>query len=128
MQFPSHVALQSPWQLNVPGLALQLASQPPVHDPTQFTSADAVHPPEHCASKPAAHVASTLTGVHLAVHPPDASTVQFALAWMLIFPQSERMSARAPRVATMLAQTTANAHRPIRIRSVMDSRIEQSTC
>jgi hypothetical protein len=95
LQCPSQSASQEPWQLNMPGFAMQLAMQLPVQVALQFTSADAVHVPLHDASSCAEHAASKLMGVHLAVQPPDVSSVHEAFACTSMLPHEERMSARA---------------------------------
>ena len=71
MHDPWHVVSQSPSQLKLPGFAVQLPSQPPVHPPVQLTSADAEHIPVHETERFAWHCAWKLIGVHWTVHPPD---------------------------------------------------------
>jgi hypothetical protein len=97
LQCPSQSASQDPWQLNMPGFAMQLAMQLPVQLVLQFTSADAVHPPVHDASSCAEHAASKLIGVHWAVQPPEVCSVQEAFACTSMLPHEERRSARALR-------------------------------
>jgi hypothetical protein len=91
-QCPLQSASQLPEQLNDPGLPMQLVMHEPSQVLVQLASMEPMHVPPQLASSCAEQLASTFTGVQLAVQPPDVSN------WQLLVPDvSMSMSPQADR-------------------------------
>jgi hypothetical protein len=89
VQSASRLASHSPWQLKLGGSALQCAWHVVTsHDAVHVASAVAVHCPLQLTSSFPAQAASIEMGVHMAVQPPDVSTVQVSSARTSIFPHA----------------------------------------
>ena len=98
------LALQLALQSNWAGCTLQSASQVVSQLAVQLTDGTFGHEPSHITSRSAAHAASKLTGVQLAVQPPLTSVSHMACASTSILPHELR-SARAMEV-----DKSGNAH------------------
>jgi hypothetical protein len=72
----------------------------PWHEVVQLASTIAVQPPWHDAYSLPSHAAWTLIGVHCAVQPPEATTLQLAFAETSILPQ-----ASIPALASVVKAT-----------------------
>jgi hypothetical protein len=95
--------LQSVVQSNLGGLVEQVVEQLDWQLEVQLESADALHCPLHCCSSFAAHASSQLGGAHWVVQSFCDTTLQCALASILMSPQAE-MSALAVRGIAMSAE------------------------
>jgi hypothetical protein len=109
MQLALQEVVQLPSQSMLPGvqLPMQLASQPPV----QVTSGAAVHSPSHAATK--------LSGVHIAVQPPETSKLHMPLAMSWAFLQDAALGVASAADDTSIRGA---AKRPTRNRE-MDRRM-----
>jgi hypothetical protein len=110
MQWPSQSALHEPWQSNMPGCAEQLPLQLALQLASQFTSSEVVQPPLQLASRSAEHWSWKLGGVHIAMHPPEVTSMHCSLPAKSKLPQPGTMSARAsPGVSATAVPATREA-------------------
>jgi hypothetical protein len=110
VQLPWQSAEQEPSQSNMPGWAMQLAMHPPEQLASQFALTMPVHPPVQFASRSAEHWSWKLGGVHIAMHPPEVTSMHCSLPAKSKLPHPSRTSARAvPGVSATIEPPTSEA-------------------